>query len=310
MTENLNTPGNRSAGRHVGVALCDIKKQLPLRVLTQEQFLHWQKRGFVVIPAAISSSQVQDTVDFLWEFQDMSAKDSDTWYAAQRLDHAMTELNNSGMVEAYHHQTLWNNRQSPNVYNSFVDIWDKEALWSTIDRANLNPPNREGREFTGFIHWDSDTSQTPLPISVQGVLALSDTDEETGGFQCVPDLYRDLAVWRESQSPDRNPFVPDLTGYETEFVAMEAGDLLIFNGLLPHGIRPNNSDRVRIAQYISMSPALDDREIRDWRVDCFEQKSTPMGYAFPGDPRRWEKEKYPAAKLSPLGEKLLGREVW
>jgi ectoine hydroxylase-related dioxygenase (phytanoyl-CoA dioxygenase family) len=175
------------------------------------------------------------------------------------------------------------------VYDSFVDIWDKETLWVTIDRANLNPPNRAGREFSGFIHWDSDTSQTPLPISVQGVLALSDTDEETGGFQCVPESYRDLAVWRESQPLDRNPFKPDLSDYQAESVPMKAGDLLIFNGLLPHGIRPNTSDRVRLAQYISMSPAMADESVRDWRLDCFEQKSTPMGYAFPGDPRKWER---------------------
>ena len=57
-----------------------------------------------------------------------------------------------------------------------------------IDRANLNTPNREGRTFTGFIHWDADTSLNPLPIGVQGVLSLADTDNQTGGFQCVPEL--------------------------------------------------------------------------------------------------------------------------
>ncbi len=310
MSENLSTLGNRSAGRHVGTALSDIKKQMPLRVLSEAQFGHWQEKGYVVISNAISASEVKDTVDFLWEFQEMSSSDSDSWYAPQRLDHAMAELNNSGMVEAYHHQMLWNNRQAQRVYDSFVDIWDKETLWVTIDRANLNPPNRAGREFSGFIHWDSDTSQTPLPISVQGVLALSDTDEETGGFQCVPELYRDLAVWRESQPLDRNPFKPDLSDYQAESVPMKAGDLLIFNGLLPHGIRPNTSDRVRLAQYISMSPAMADESVGDWRLDCFEQKSTPMGYAFPGDPRKWEREKYTAATLTPLGEKLLGRQLW
>ena len=37
---------------------------------------------------------------------------------------------------------------------------------------------------------------------------------------------------------------------------MKAGDLLIFNTLLAHGIRPNTStNRARIAQYISMYPA-------------------------------------------------------
>ena len=68
-----------------------------------------------------------------------------------------------------------------------------------IDRANLNTPNREGRAFTGFIHWDADTSLNPLPIGVQGVLSLADTDSETGGFQCVPELFRTLEAWIRTQ---------------------------------------------------------------------------------------------------------------
>jgi hypothetical protein len=81
-------------------------KKMPLRVLSEVQFGHWQEKGYVVISNAISASEVKDTVDFLWEFQEMSSSDSDSWYAPQRLDHAMAELNNSGMVEAYHHQML------------------------------------------------------------------------------------------------------------------------------------------------------------------------------------------------------------
>jgi hypothetical protein len=57
----------------------------------------------------------------------------------------MKELNNSGMVEVYNHQCLWDNRQHPRIHDAFVDIWDQEELWVTIDRANLNPPNRQAR---------------------------------------------------------------------------------------------------------------------------------------------------------------------
>ncbi|WP_305815336.1 phytanoyl-CoA dioxygenase family protein [Photobacterium leiognathi] len=190
----------------------------------------------------------------------------------------MVELNNSGMVECYNNQVLWDNRQNPEVYNAFVDIWDQENLWVTIDRANLNPPNKSGREFSGFVHWDADSSLDPLPVNVQGVLALSDTDEETGGFQCVPELYRQLEEWRKTQPADRDPYVPDLIGFEVEFISMKAGDLLIFNSLLPHGIRPNQSDKVRMAQYISMVPAEEDNQpIRDWRVRSWQDRLPPEG---------------------------------
>ena len=97
-----------------------------------------------------------------------------------------------------------------------------------------------------------------------------------------------------------------------EKVAMEAGDLLIFNSLLAHGIRPNLSkNKVRIAQYISMMPAEEDNEaLKEWRINSWKNRVAPEGFAFPGDPRNWEQTKYDSAKLSLLGEKLLGLTKW
>jgi ectoine hydroxylase-related dioxygenase (phytanoyl-CoA dioxygenase family) len=92
---------------------------------------------------------------------------------------------------------------------------------------------------------------------------------------------------------------------------MEAGDLLIFNSLQPHGIRPNTScDKVRIAQYIAMMPAQEDNEeLRQWRINSRQNRDAMEGYAFPGDPMKREKQN-PVAELSELGEKLLGLRKW
>ena len=186
-------------------------------------------------------------------------------------------------------------------------------MWVTIDRANLNFPIRKGFEYKGFIHWDYDPETKPQ--NVQGVIALSDqTDVNMGGFQCIPWLFQNYGSWKLSQPEDRNRFQPDISGIENkiERVAMEAGDLLIFNSLLPHGIRPNLSkDKVRIAQYISMMPAEEDNKLlKQWRINSWKNRIAPEGYAFPGDPRNWEQKKYGTAKLSILGEKLLGKTSW
>ena len=306
-----NAPGNNSVSNLTSSALKGIVKTLPLRVLSAIDFEFWQHNGYVIIRNAVSSEAVAATVGLLWEFQEMDPNDSKSWYRPQLRENKMQELNNSGMVECYNNQVLWNNRQNPRVYDAFVDLWDREDLWVTIDRANLNPPNRHGRDFSGFIHWDADTSLTLLPVNVQGVLALSDTTHETGGFQCVPALYRDLEQWRLSQPAERDAFVPDLQGYETELVPMKAGDLLIWNCLQPHGVRPNKSETVRLAQYISMVPAEEKNEtIREWRTQSWTARIAPDGYAFPGDPRNWEQTRYPKAELSTLGEKLLGSQSW
>jgi len=95
-------------------------------------------------------------------------------------------------------------------------------------------------------------------------------------------------------------------------VPMKAGDLLIFNSLLAHGIRPNvSTDRVRMAQYISMYPAEEGNLAeREARVRSWRQREAPKRAAFPGDPREWERTRYDTAVLSPLGGKLLGARSW
>ena len=225
----------------------------------------------------------------------------------------MKELAGTGMVEVYNNQFLWSNRQTQKIYDAFVDVWGTEKLWVTIDRANLNFPIKKGFEYKGFIHWDYDPETKPQ--NVQGVVALSDqTDPNMGGFQCIPWLYQNYNTWKLSQPKDRNPFQPDVTGLEDkiEKVALEAGDLLIFNSLLAHGIRPNLSkDKVRMAQYISMMPAEENNEaLKKWRINSWEKRIAPEGYAFPGDPRKWEQTRYKKAELNALGKKLLGLEKW
>ncbi len=312
-TPNSDRPGNASVKEVQGTQLRDLRKTLPLRVLSEDDFAHWQTYGYVIIPNAVSAKQVKATVDLLWEFEEMNPNDPESWGRPQMRDHAMKELNNSGMVEIYNHQCLWDNRQTQRVYDAFVDIWDRTDLWVSIDRANLNTPNKGNRAFDGFIHWDADTSADPLPINVQGVLSLVDTTDDMGGFQCVPDLFANFADWRKTAPEDRNPFQPDMdtVPYTPKRIAMKAGDLVIFNSLLAHGIRANRSDQARIAQYISMAPATpEEQDLVDWRVKSWSERLPARGHAFPGDPRNWEQTRYGRAELTQLGEKLLGKTPW
>ncbi len=285
----------------------------PLRVLSEADWKFWKENGYIVIKQAVPRMQAERLANFLWEFEEKDPGDPTTWYAPPRAEMKMKELAGSGMVELYNHQYEWDNRQMQRVYDAFVDIWGTEKLWVTIDRANLNLPLRPEDTFKGFIHWDYDPETRPQ--NVQGVLALADqNDENMGGFQCIPDLYRNYDTWKLTQPEDRNRFKPDITGLEDKLVKvkMDAGDLLIFNSTQPHGIRPNrSSDKVRIAQYISMMPAEEDNEaLRQWRVTSWRDRVAPEGYAFPGDPRNWERERHQTAELNELGRKLLGLDSW
>ena len=300
----------------VTTQLKDINKTLPLRVLSEADFKHWQERGYVIVRNAVDAAHVERLKALLWEFEEKDPNDPATWYTPQRRDHIMTELNGTGMVEIYNHQYLWDNRQQQRVYDAFVDIWDMEELWVSIDRANLNPPKKvPGPNQNGFIHWDSDTSLDPLPIGVQGVLSLVKQDGDIGGFQCIPELFYDFDNWVKTQPADRDPMHPDTTGLTITNIEMEPGDLMIFNTLLAHGVRPNHSinsgNRVRMAQYISMFPANEDDVLeRAERVRLWRELDHPQRDAFPGDPREWEKKHAETATLTELGEKLLGLRSW
>jgi len=311
MNAHKDIPGNPSTAKSSSVKLNDRSNGKPLQVLSEADWQFWITNGYIVIKNAVPKEQVEKLAGFLWEFEEKDPTDPSTWYAPPRAEMQMKELTNTGMVEVYNHQYLWENRQWPKVHQAFTDIWGTEKLWVTIDRANLNLPIRPGFEYKGFIHWDYDPETKPQ--NVQGVLALADqTDENMGGFQCIPELYRTYDSWKLTQPDDRDHFKPDTTGFDIVKVKMNAGDLLIFSSLQPHGIRPNRSgDKVRIAQYISMMPAEEDNDqLRQWRIHSWKERKAPEGFAFPGDPRRWEQTKYETAVLSDLGKKLLGLERW
>jgi len=304
-------PGNPSTATSSRVQLRRTLDGPALKVLTEADWAFWRHNGYVIVRNAVSREQVAETARFLWEFEEKDPGNPETWYTPPRAEMQMKELTNTGMVEVYNHQQLWNNRQMPRVHAAFADIWGREDLWVTIDRANLNFPLRPGFEYKGFIHWDYDPETKPQ--NVQGVLALADqTDENMGGFQCLPELFRTYDSWKLTQPENRDHFKPDITGFQLEKVKLEAGDLLIFNSSQPHGIRPNlTKDKVRIAQYISMMPAEEDNEpLRQWRIRSWQDRIAPEGYAFPGDPRNWEQTRYTTAVLSPLGRKLLGLDRW
>ncbi|MBK9314171.1 MAG: phytanoyl-CoA dioxygenase family protein [Acidobacteria bacterium] len=283
----------------------------PLRILNEENWSFWRENGYLHLQNVAPAKLINPVIDLIWEFQEMDPNDPESWYRRPPARVEMEELNFSGMVEVYNHQALWDVRQYPVIHQVFADLWGTEKLWVTIDRVNLNLPTRPGNDFEGFIHWDIDTGLDPIPAGVQGVLSLSDSTIETGGFQCVPEIYRNYDEWVRNQPADRNTWMPEIDGFEVVQIETKAGDLMIWDSLLPHGIRPNRSNKPRLAMYISMFPAQENNEeLRQWRISSWSNRIAPEGMAFPGDPRRWEQNRYQRAELNELGEKLLGLREW
>ncbi len=268
---------------------------------------HIEEKGYVVVSEAVPPNLLDGVVEDIWRHVGAEPNDRESWYKPGIV--APT-----GMVEMYHYQSMWDTRQHPRLHEIFADVHGTEKLWVSIDRTNLKPPADPAHpehDHKGFIHWDTDISLYPnIPFRVQGVLALTDTAENMGGFQCIPEMYRELGAWIARQPADRDPRRPDYSGYSITKLGMKAGDLVIWTTLLPHGNGHNVSDQPRLAQYISMNPAEEaNAELRETRNGCW-QDNRPMPHrAFPGDARGLERQS-PPAQLTPLGRKLLGLDRW
>ncbi|WP_274363095.1 phytanoyl-CoA dioxygenase family protein [Paenibacillus thermotolerans] len=282
-------------------------------MITKEHVTFFRENGYVKLEGIVPKDNCDRVIEAIWDCLGKDPTDPENWY-----DPPKGVLSGGGMVEMYHHQSMWENRQLPAVYEAFAQLLGERKLWVSMDRVNMKPPAREEHPELnyGFIHWDTDTSKVTYPIQrprgVQGVLYLADTAENQGGFQCVPGIYRELEAYLQRQPADRNPWVPDLTGYEVEPIPGKAGDLVIWDTLLPHGNGHNHAQTPRYAQYITMYPAReDDAKAREDRVDKWRNRKAPDGAAFPGDPRNWEQTNFDGPpELTPLGRKLLGLDAW
>ncbi len=282
-----------------------------MRVLSKQDWDFWHENGYVVVHHAVPQENLDAAVDAIWEFLEIDRENPEDWYRYKPYTRTnkCSPISAAGMVEIYQHQALWDNRQYPKVHQAFSEIWGTEKLWVTLDRANMKPPAQADKpdwQNRGMIHWDTDTSVGKVPFGVQGVLYLTDTAENQGGFQCVEGFHRLFDEWVKTQPKDRNSRQPDLTELEVKSIPGEAGDLLIWHRLLAHGNGHNRSDKPRMAQYITMSPAKGrgaDERINGWQM-C---RPTPR---WPGDPRDWEHTHQKPAVLTGLGKRLLGLEPW
>jgi ectoine hydroxylase-related dioxygenase (phytanoyl-CoA dioxygenase family) len=193
----------------------------------------------------------------------------------------------------------------------------------SLDRASMKPPvnpQYPAWEHPPFLHWDVDLKECPIKFGLQGVLCLSDSTADHGGFHCIPGMHRDTIEWSRAPPGDRDVNTPPhLDGQKVRAIEAKAGDLIIWHSALPHGSGVNRTDRPRLAQFILCAPAgfavsgphaIDDsgsalyERLRRQRIAQWERRVGPLGRDL--DPR----ELGPPAHLTPLGRRLLGLDMW
>lgn len=281
-----------------------------MSVLTSTDHAFFAENGYLHVPHAVPKKQCAAVVSAMYEFLDFDRRRPDTWYRPP------LKPGNGGMVELYHHQSLWDNRQHPRLHKIFAEILHEKNLHCSLDRVSMKlPMNPRYPDWVdkGFLHIDvplpaaNDVLPANTPIRLQGVIYLTDTTENQGGFHCVPGFNHRLRSWAQTPPSERLPAPPDFSSITPTPVAGGAGDLIVWDVFLPHGNGLNATPRPRFAQYVLMFPAKDasdqDRSdrVRRW------SENLPT---FSGDPRKIEETSGKAATLTPLGRRLLGLDAW
>ena len=214
--------------------------------LSEKQKKQWLEKGYVVVPNALPLPLLRDVIRSIEDFLGKRMDEPSDWYKDPMYP--------GGIINMNHHQSFWETRQHPDLHKIFSDVWGTEKLTVSQDRANMNPPANEKWNHGGTIHWDIVSTQQPLPFQVQGLLVLTDTAENQGGFQCVPGFHNHLEEWAKTQPSDRPPRHPNTQGMDIKDIPASAGDFIIWHSALPHGNSKNHSSLPRLCQYITMNP--------------------------------------------------------
>jgi ectoine hydroxylase-related dioxygenase (phytanoyl-CoA dioxygenase family) len=231
------------AGETVGSEIGSLEG---VEALKEADLTHWDEHGYVVLKNAVSAEMAEAAELAIYADMAMDRDDPASWYSNPQ-GHTI-------WVRLLRHPAMLANRRSPRIVKAFAQLWGREDLWTTVDQAGLNPPERDGWRFPGpHLHWDT-TLAPPHHFGVQGILYLADVAEDQGAFSCVPGFHKTLQAWLDAQPEGSDVRVIAANTLTMKPIAAQRGDMVLWHQSLPHGSSPNRAARPRVAQYISMSP--------------------------------------------------------
>jgi len=117
------------------------------------------KYGFVVIHDAIPPTDVQATIDDIWQkhIPNVDRNDPSSWSKLNWSSVFGSSYNTKRGFLGYEpgiSLAAWNNRQNPTVYEAFSRIWGRRDLWVKLDRYGWNgKPNATGCTGTRILGW-------------------------------------------------------------------------------------------------------------------------------------------------------------
>jgi hypothetical protein len=262
---------------------------------------HLREFGWVRAGGAVPAGLCARLVEVLARELDVPVSAPSRW---DEYGGAMRDL-----VPVWGHQAQWDIRQHPDLHRIWATLVGTDRLLVSLDSCRFTPPWRPGHAEPYDVHWDHDPWDAKKGF-LQGVVALTDTAADQGGFRCVPSLRHDRDAWPRKPIIDDSgdeDWLADTTEREIVHVPAQAGDLIVWDSRLPHGNSKNMSSVPRLAFYVLMCPASDpvvrQAGVESWRTG----RCVPWWRSRPGYDRV---EPWPPAVLTKLGRRLVGLDDW
>ena len=259
---------------------------------------HFEREGWVRVDNVVPKEQLDAVVDLICEFFSVEREGIEPGRKSREVV--------NGIVPVHQHQALWDTRQEPAVHAAFKAIHGTDDLWVSMDRASYKPRLSKRAKYArgdaNVIHVDKNLNDETF--TVQGVLYLTDTPEDQGAWEYVPEVFREIRDngRRELKRGE------DFSGYALRRVPGKAGSLVIWDGRMPHSSGHNWTERPRFVQYITMNKCGNEEE-RESRIENWRQNRAPTYWRnmpCQVDPEPWGEP----ARLTAHGKRILGLTRW
>jgi len=253
-----------------------------------EILAYFNQHGYVVIRNVLTPEEIKASVDEIWEHETLlgsnpqiKRNDPQTWTD----EFWPTKGGGPGFLDSqnnYATKHVWENRQNPKIYQVFRSLFEslvppaeeERFLQVKIDRFGIMRPTQnitlldgsvvshpEWQTKKSWLHWDQNPWSEPGFKRLQGLVALTDHTDTSGGFDCVPGFQNEFTEWAERTPIEttghslqhENIKVPlnDPIWQRVKHITMKAGSLCIWDSRLPHQNYPNNDNNWRIVQYLT-----------------------------------------------------------
>lgn len=217
-------------------------------VLDAEDLDHWDRHGWVLLKNAITTQAAENSAQVVWQAQGMNPDQPQDWGRFGPRQQCV-------FVQMFRHPVLDANRRSARIHKAYAQLWGHGDLWASTDRIGFNAPISKSFPFPGpGIHWDVSLIQ-PIPLGIQGLIYLTDTQADQGAFALVPGMHRSIASWLDSVPAGISPRDHAAKTLTMTPIAGKAGDMVLWHHALAHGPTPNTAQQPRLVQYLTMFPA-------------------------------------------------------